>query len=58
MAYSIECKDLGTTCPGAFTSATEGELLKHVEVHASIAHPEMELTPETVDAVKAIVRQS
>ena len=27
-------------CPGRFTAETEAEIMKHVELHASVAHGE------------------
>jgi len=57
MAYSLTCADTGASCSGAFTSDTEDELMQHVQLHASIAHPEMELTPQTVEQVKGLIRQ-
>jgi predicted small metal-binding protein len=56
MAYSIRCADTGADCSGAFTADTEDELMQHVEIHASVAHPEMKLTPETTEQVKNLVR--
>ena len=58
MAYSVRCADTGTDCPGSFTTETEDELMKHVEIHAREAHPGMELTPETVAFVKGFVKES
>ncbi len=41
-AYAYACKDYPgmEACPGQFTAATEAEVLKHVELHASVAHEE------------------
>lgn len=41
MAYSLKCADLGNECPGSFTTETQDELMKHVELHAGQAHPDM-----------------
>jgi predicted small metal-binding protein len=56
MAYSIRCADSGADCAGAFVTETEEELLQHVQMHASVAHPEMALTPEAVTQIKGLVR--
>lgn len=56
MAYTLACADTGSDCAFSVTAATEDELMKHVQMHASAAHPEMELTPETVAHVKSFVR--
>jgi predicted small metal-binding protein len=56
MAYSLRCADTGTDCPAAFTAATEPELMEHITLHASQAHPEMDLTPDIVEQIKSLVR--
>ncbi len=40
--YSYACKDYPgmEECPGRFCAATEDEILKLVELHASVAHGE------------------
>ena len=55
MTYSIRCADSGADCPGAFTTESEDELMRHVQMHAQVAHPDMELTPETVAQIKSLV---
>jgi len=51
MAYSIKCADAGMDCPGSFKTETKEELLKHVELHASEAHPDLDLQPAQVEAL-------
>ena len=51
MAYSIRCADAGVDCPGLFTTETKEELMKHVELHAKEAHPDLDLAPEQVEAL-------
>jgi predicted small metal-binding protein len=51
MAYSIRCADAGTGCPGSFTTETKEELMKHVELHAKEAHPDLDLQPEQIEAL-------
>jgi predicted small metal-binding protein len=48
MAYSLQCRDSGADCPGSFTTETEEELRKHVELHVQEAHPEMNVSFEDV----------
>ena len=57
MAYSITCADSGSACSGVFTTDSEDELMQHVQLHASVAHPEMELNEETDEQVKDLIRQ-
>ena len=51
MAHSIRCADAGTDCPGSFTTETKEELMKHVELHANEAHPDLDLQPEQIEAL-------
>lgn len=58
--YSYACKDFPGMegCPGHFTAATEDELWKLIELHASLAHGEDPSTwpAEDVAQLKALVR--
>jgi predicted small metal-binding protein len=56
MAYSLRCADVGNDCPEEFTAATEPALLEHFTLHASIAHPEMDLRPDVVEQIRGLVR--
>ncbi len=58
MALTVRCADFNADCPAQFTTADEGELMQHVEVHAKAAHPGMELTPELAEVVKTRVQQT
>jgi hypothetical protein len=42
MARSYRCADYPgmESCPGSFTAETDGELWKHIELHAATAHQE------------------
>jgi len=51
MAHTVTCADTGAACPGEFTTEDKDELVKHVEMHAEAAHPELELTAEMVDSL-------
>ncbi|MGH9278128.1 MAG: DUF1059 domain-containing protein [Acidimicrobiales bacterium] len=39
-----------------FTTDTEQELMDHLKVHAAAAHPDLEMTPETQDMIRGLVR--
>jgi len=58
MPYSLSCKDTGADCGFAVTTQTEEELMQHVANHAASAHPDLELTPETVANVKGLIQKS
>lgn len=55
MAYRVTCADTGADCPGDFVTLTKEELIKHVEMHVQLTHPDLELTDELVEElVKAV----
>ena len=56
MAKQITCRDAGMDCPGQFKVETEDELMQHVQVHAQVAHPDMEVTPEFQRQVKTLIK--
>lgn len=58
MAVSLTCADTGQDCPASFTTETEDELMRHVEMHAGAAHPDMVLDEATVEQVKGLVRKT
>lgn len=55
MTYSIRCADSGADCPAVFTTETEDELMQHVQMHAGVAHPQLDLTDETVAQIRGLV---
>ena len=57
MAFSLSCADTGTDCPGEFKTETQEELMEHVELHASRAHPDMELDDATRQQLASLVKQ-
>jgi hypothetical protein len=54
------CKDYPgmESCPASFTTETENELWKHIELHGVIAHQEKpeEWSPEERQQMKKLVR--
>ena len=56
MAKSAACADMGMDCPGKFTVETEDELMKHLSMHASTSHPELEMTPEKMEQMKGAIK--
>ena len=53
MPKSLRCADAGMDCAGQFTTETEDELMKHVQLHAAEAHPDLEITPELAEQILA-----
>jgi len=57
VAFSMRCADAGVDCAGFFTTQTEEELLRHIEVHASVAHPELDIAA-VLENVGALIHQT
>jgi predicted small metal-binding protein len=57
MAKSLACADAGMDCRGKFTTETEEELIKHIQLHAAEAHPDLDLTPELAAQIKTLVKE-
>jgi len=55
MAYELKCADTGSDCSFSVKADTEDEVMQHVATHASIAHPDLQLTPETVANIKTLI---
>jgi len=59
-AYSYACKDYPGMegCPARFCAATEDEVHKHVELHATVAHGENPAawTAEDKAQLKALIK--
>jgi predicted small metal-binding protein len=59
-AYTYACKDYpgNETCPGRFTAETEAEVIKLVELHASVAHGEdpANWSEDDRDYLKTLIR--
>lgn len=56
MAKSLSCADAGMDCPARFVTDTEDELMQHVQLHAGVAHPDLEITPELAEQIGKLVR--
>ena len=56
VAKQITCREAGMDCPGQFKVETEDELMKHVEMHAKVAHPDLRVTPEFQRQLKSLVK--
>lgn len=54
---TIACGDLVPGCDYKAHAETEAELMGKVSDHVRKAHPEVELTPALVSAVKSKVRE-
>ncbi len=60
MAYSYACAEYPgmEKCPGSFTTETQEELWKHLELHAAAAHQEdpEAWSPEERQQIRELIR--
>ncbi|MFQ5894818.1 MAG: DUF1059 domain-containing protein [Nitrospinota bacterium] len=57
MAKVIRCRDVGADCDFEARAETEEELFKIVAEHAKNVHGMEEVPPETLEKVRAAVRE-
>jgi len=55
MAYKLVCAETGAKCPFEVVSSSREELMEHVKVHASMAHPEMASNPPSPEMIEKLV---
>lgn len=57
MAYTLKCADSGANCPFEVKTESKGELMQHVAMHASAAHPELAKNPPTPEQIEKLIHQ-
>ena len=58
MTKTVACRDIGVDCDWATSAETEDEVMVNIGAHAAEVHPEIELTPELVVAIKALIKDA
>ena len=58
MSVTIRCGDVVPGCSAEFRDASEDGVLGQVAHHAAEAHPDIVLTPEVIEIVRATVRSN
>ncbi len=58
MTKSISCADAGKDCKWSASANTEAELLEKVTKHVQADHKEIELTPENIENIKSLIKES
>ncbi len=53
MVKTYTCRNVGVDCDWSASSETDEGLMELIAEHAKNEHPNIELTPELVDKVKA-----
>ena len=57
MAVKLRCADGGAKCPFEVTTENEAELMDHVKMHVTAAHPEMAKTPPSPEQIKSMIHR-
>lgn len=53
----IHCRDVGFDCEGVIRAKTENEVLELAKEHARTVHGVHQITPETLEKIKAVIRE-
>ena len=56
MAKTYTCRDVGVDCDWKTSAETEDEVMANIEGHAAQRHPDIELTPDLVAAVRGVIK--
>ena len=58
MTKSISCKDAGKDCTWSATHESEEALMSMVKEHVLTEHKEIELNPENIVNIKALIKEA
>ena len=56
MVKTYTCKDVGVDCDWKTSGETEDDVMASIGEHAAQVHPEIELTPELMTSVRAVIK--
>ena len=56
MVKTYTCKDVGVDCDWKTSGETEDDVMASIGEHAAQVHPEIELTPELMASVRAVIK--
>ena len=56
MTKTYTCRDVGVDCDWKTSGATEDEVMAAIGEHAADVHPEIDLTPELMTAVRNVIK--
>ena len=56
MAKTYTCRDVGVDCDWKTSGETEDDVMKTIGAHAAEVHPEIDLTPELMAAVRNVIK--
>ena len=56
MAKVLRCADVGFDCEGVIGAETEDEVMAQAAEHARTAHGMTDITPETAEQIRSLIR--
>ena len=56
MAKTYTCRDVGVDCDWKTSGETEDEVMASIGEHAAQVHPTIDLTPELMASVRAVIK--
>ncbi len=56
VAKTYTCRDVGVDCNWTTSGETEDDVMANIEEHAAQIHPDIELTPDLVAAVRGVIK--
>jgi predicted small metal-binding protein len=56
MTKTYTCRDVGVDCDWKTRAETEDEVMAEIQKHAAVVHSGVELTPELMSAVRAVIK--
>ncbi len=56
MAKTYTCRDVGVDCDWSTSGETEDDVMADIQQHAAQVHPDIELTPDLVAEVRAVIK--
>ena len=58
MVRELRCRDAGLDCDQQIRGHSDEEVMKIAAQHASVTHPELELTPEVQEKLKGLIHDA
>ena len=58
MTKTYTCRDVGVDCDWSTSGESEDEVMANIGAHAAEVHPDVELTPDLIAAVKAVIKDA
>jgi predicted small metal-binding protein len=58
MVRELKCRDAGNDCDQVIRAHSDEEVMEMAAVHASVAHPNLDLTPEVQEKMRGLIHEA